>query len=519
MSKLLQELADVADVFNVSEVKFGLLNPEALKRASVCHVTVPETYEGSEPKENGLFDPRMGVIERGRICPTDEYDHTICPGYFGHIELPLPVYWSQHIDTIVKLLRCVCIRCGNILIDKSNPVVMKELKKKNGANAFKWVSDNCSKQTNKKCVYNGGCNAAQPNTYRKIINDKNKEDLIQIEAEYSADAFKDATEKKMKFVFTVDHVLDIFKRITPEDCELLGFDNHDARPEWMICTVIPVAPPAVRPSVRQDNNQRAEDDLTSKYANIIKAVKFLKKELEKASRRDAEGEGSSSRQINSYRANIQYHVATLVDNESKNIPPDNRRSGQPLKMLRQRIKGKEGRIRNNIMGKRVDFSGRTVVGVDPNISIDQYGVPEKIAMNLTVPETVTKYNMTKLYKLVRNGPSVHPGARQITKMNYDENGIAHPEHIYLKYIDRQSVILEEGDVVERHLMDGDWGQFNRQPSLHRMSMMAHKVKVMPGKTFRLNVYVTAPYNADFDKPLSKTRSLKRVILLSIKFHK
>jgi DNA-directed RNA polymerase beta' subunit len=500
MSKLLQELSDVSNIANITEVKFGLLNPEALKKASVCHVTIPETYDGNEPKENGLFDPRMGVLERGRICPTDDYDHTICPGYFGHIELPLPVYWIQHMDTIIKLLRCVCIRCANLLIDKSNPIIMKELKKKNGANAFKYVADLCTKQSSKKCVYNGGCNAVQPTIYRKVMGDKYKNDnIIQIDAEYSSDAFKDANEKKLKFMLPVEHVLNIFKKITNEDAELLGFDVVDSRPEWMICTVVPVAPPAVRPSVRQDNNQRAEDDLTSKIAEIVKNVNLLKKELEKALKKDSDVEKeSSARQINLVHNMIQYHVATMVDNEIKNIPVSSRRSGQPLKMIRQRLKGKEGRIRSNIMGKRVDFSGRTVVGVDPSISIDEYGVPMKIAMNLTVPEIVTKYNKDKLYRLVRNGPLVHPGAKQITKMNYDENGIAHPEHIYLKYIDRNSVVLEDGDVIDRHLMDGDWGQFNRQPSLHRMSMMAHKVKVMPGKTFRLNVYCTAPYNADFD---------------------
>lgn len=500
MSKLLQELSDVSNIANITEVKFGLLNPEALKKASVCHVTIPETYDGNEPKENGLFDPRMGVLERGRICPTDDYDHTICPGYFGHIELPLPVYWIQHMDTIIKLLRCVCIRCANLLVDKSNPIIMKELKKKNGANAFKYIADLCTKQSSKKCIYNGGCNAVQPTIYRKVMGDKYKNDnIIQIDAEYSSDAFKDANEKKLKFMLPVEHVLNIFKKITNEDAELLGFDVLDSRPEWMICTVVPVAPPAVRPSVRQDNNQRAEDDLTSKIAEIVKNVNLLKKELEKALKKDSDVEKeSSARQINLVHNMIQYHVATMVDNEIKNIPVSSRRSGQPLKMIRQRLKGKEGRIRSNIMGKRVDFSGRTVVGVDPSISIDEYGVPMKIAMNLTIPEIVTKYNKEKLYRLVRTGPLVHPGAKQITKMNYDENGIAHPEHIYLKYIDRNSVVLEDGDVVDRHLMDGDWGQFNRQPSLHRMSMMAHKVKVMPGKTFRLNVYCTAPYNADFD---------------------
>ena len=503
MSKLLQELADVSDVYDISEVKFGLLNPEALKKASVCHVIVPETYEGSEPKENGLFDTRMGVIERGRICPTDEYDHTITPGYFGHIELPLPVYWVQHMDTISKLLRCVCIRCANVLFDKSNPAIMKELKKRNGAAAFKWVSDLCSKTSSKKCAFNGGCNAIQPHIYRKIIAEKMKTNdvisTVHIEAEYNTDAFKDASEKKMKFVLPVEHILNILKRITNENAVLLGFDPVDARPEWMICTVVPVSPPAVRPSVRQDNNQRAEDDLTSKFADIVKSTITLKREIEKSLKKNSDAEReASNRLIEGARALVQYHIATLVDNESKNIPVSTRRSGQPLKMIRQRIRSKDGRIRSNIMGKRVDFSGRTVVDVDPNISIDEYGVPEKIAMNLTIPETVTKYNKTRLYKYVRNGPHVHPGARQIIKMNYDENGIAHQENIFLQHIDRESIILEEGDVVDRHLIDGDIGLFNRQPSLHRMSMMAHKVKVMPGKTFRLNVYVTPAYNADFD---------------------
>jgi len=503
MSKLLQELADVSDVYDISEVKFGLLNPEALKKASVCHVIVPETYEGSEPKENGLFDTRMGVIERGRICPTDEYDHTITPGYFGHIELPLPVYWVQHMDTIAKLLRCVCIRCANVLFDKSNPVVMKEIKKRNGAAAFKWVSDLCSKTSSKKCAFNGGCNAIQPHIYRKVIAEKMKTNdvisTVHIEAEYNTDAFKDASEKKMKFVLPVEHILNIFKRITNENAVLLGFDPVDARPEWMICTVVPVSPPAVRPSVRQDNNQRAEDDLTSKFADIVKSTITLKREIEKSLKKNSDAEReASNRLIEGARALVQYHIATLVDNESKNIPVSTRRSGQPLKMIRQRIRSKDGRIRSNIMGKRVDFSGRTVVDVDPNISIDEYGVPEKIAMNLTIPETVTRYNKTRLYKYVRNGPHVHPGARQIIKMNYDENGIAHQENIFLQHIDRESIVLEDGDIVDRHLIDGDIGLFNRQPSLHRMSMMAHKVKVMPGKTFRLNVYVTPAYNADFD---------------------
>ena len=143
------------------------------------------------------------------------------------------------------------------------------------------------------------------------------------------------------------------------------------------------------------------------------------------------------------------------------------------------------------MGKRVDFSARTVITPDPNIKIDQLGVPYKIAMNLTFPDIVNKYNIHKLTECVRNGPNKYPGAKSI-KLKSNGNTIS------LQYVDRNSIQLEYGDIVHRHLKDDDTVLFNRQPSLHKMSMMAHRVKVMKYNTFRLNVSVTKPYNADFD---------------------
>jgi DNA-directed RNA polymerase II subunit RPB1 len=143
------------------------------------------------------------------------------------------------------------------------------------------------------------------------------------------------------------------------------------------------------------------------------------------------------------------------------------------------------------MGKRVDFSARTVITGDPNLSIDEVGVPLAIAKNLTFPEIVTPYNLGKLQELVANGPNVHPGARYV----YRENG----ERIDLRFKNRGGDIpLQYGWRVERHLVDGDIVIFNRQPSLHKMSMMGHRVRVMPYHTFRLNLAVTTPYNADFD---------------------
>jgi DNA-directed RNA polymerase II subunit RPB1 len=144
------------------------------------------------------------------------------------------------------------------------------------------------------------------------------------------------------------------------------------------------------------------------------------------------------------------------------------------------------------MGKRVDGSARSVITPDPYLSIDQLGVPRKIAMNLTYPELVTKYNLAQMTQLVRNGPSVYPGAKHYKKKSDHHQ-------IHLSFVkDREAIQLQPGDIVYRHLMDNDWVLFNRQPSLHKMSMMAFQIKVMDHKTFRFSPNVCAPFNGDFD---------------------
>jgi DNA-directed RNA polymerase beta' subunit len=248
----------------------------------------------------------------------------------------------------------------------------------------------------------------------------------------------------------------------------------------MMCSVLPIPPPQVRPSVTQDNNQRAEDDLTSKLIDIIKANNMLKKKI---------AEDPKKRAIDEWTNLLQYHVATLVDNDIPGISPAAQRSGRLLKSLQQRLGSKEGRIRSNLQGKRVEFSARSVITPDPNISVKELGVPMKIAMNLTFPEKVTPFNIGKLYKLIQNGPDTYPGAKTIVRADGGRT-------ISLKHVNTKTLELFEGDVVNRHLMDGDVVLFNRQPSLHRMSMMAHIAKILPYNTFRLNVFVTAPYNAD-----------------------
>ena len=151
----------------------------------------------------------------------------------------------------------------------------------------------------------------------------------------------------------------------------------------------------------------------------------------------------------------------------------------------------QGRFRGNLSGKRVDFSARTVISPDPNLRVDQVGVPEHVAKIMTYPERVNRYNLQRLQALVVNGPDVHPGANMIRTSQRTHT---------LMYGDRtkSAAALQIGDVVERHMVDDDIVLFNRQPSLHKMSIMAHRVKVMPWRTFRFNECACTPYNADFD---------------------
>lgn len=158
---------------------------------------------------------------------------------------------------------------------------------------------------------------------------------------------------------------------------------------------------------------------------------------------------------------------------------------KPIRGFCQRLKGKQGRFRGNLSGKRVDFSGRTVISPDPNLRIDEVAVPERVAKILTYPERVTAHNIDMLKKAIRNGCDVHPGANYVTA---GSNGFKK----YLKFGNRAAIAdgLRIGDIVERHVIDGDIVLFNRQPSLHKLSIMCHRVRRQHSLSFYYAEYVT-----------------------------
>ncbi|PLW18081.1 hypothetical protein PCANC_01801 [Puccinia coronata f. sp. avenae] len=487
----------------VRTIQFGIMSPDEIKGFSVAKIEHPETYEegGIHPKVGGLSDPRMGTIDRNMKCQTCGEDMSTCPGHFAHIELARAVYHVGFLNRVKKILECVCIQCAKLKADVATDPALELIARrvKDPKKRFNAVHQLCRGKNiceadpgddkpenpdepvpeDELPKRHGGCGHAQPQIrkeglkmflqYTKRKGDEDEDGVGTLAG----------TERKP---LPASEAQAILRRISDEDLNILGLHADEARPEWMILTVLPIPPPPVRPSIAMDGGAtRGEDDLTYKLAEVIKANQAVRK---------FESEGAPAHVITEFETLLQWHIATYMDNDLPGQPQALQKSGRPIKSLRARLKGKEGRLRGNLMGKRVDFSARTVITGDPNLQLDQVGVPYSIARNLTYPERVTPYNISYLQELVQNGPTEYPGARYVVRDTGDR--------IDLRYNKRADTFLQYGWIVERHLKDGDYVLFNRQPSLHKMSMMSHRIKLMPYSTFRLNLSVTPPYNADFD---------------------
>ena len=453
----------------IEKIRFGLMSPETIRKLSVAKIMTADTYDDEGyPIERGLMDPRLGVIDPGLKCRTCGQKFGKCSGHFGHIELARPVIHIGFVKDIYMFLKSTCRECGRILLsDKELEAFRKKIGEAKDVNADKEIiiKDLVKEATKKKTsTVNNTC------PHCGAVQKK-----VKLERPTT---FMEENDK-----LTPSDIREWLEKISDDDMRLLGWDPDAARIEWTVLTVLPVAPVTVRPSITLESGIRSEDDLTHKLVDIIRINQRLRENI------DA---GAPHLIVEDLWELLQYHVTTYLDNEVAGIPPARHRSGRILKTLTQRLKGKEGRFRHNLSGKRVDFSSRTVISPDPYISINEIGVPVQIAKELTVPEKVTEQNIEELRKLILNGPNKHPGANYVIRRDGRKKRVTDE----IKEILAEE--LEVGFIVERHLRDGDIVLFNRQPSLHRLSIMAHRVKVMPYKTFRLNLCVCPPYGADFD---------------------
>jgi len=609
----------------IESILFTLMDPNEIRKMSSVEVKTADTYkDDGHAYKQGLMDPKMGVIDPGIRCETCGNKHEECPSHFGHIALELPVMHIGFTNLIKTCLKATCNSCSKILLldapethpldpekseqdyyrDRVNDIILKhgvggrEFKK-----IIKDIENVCSGAKRAICMH---CGSEQG----KILLDK-------------PTTFKEKKADKGEHKLNARDIREWLEKIPDEHLIFLGMEKSASRPEWTIMKVLPVPPITVRPSITLESGDRSEDDLTHKLVDVLRINQRL---------RENRDSGAPQLIVEDLWELLQYHCTTYFDNQTSGIPPARHRSGRPLKTLSQRLKGKEGRFRSNLSGKRVNFCARTVISPDPNLGINEVGVPVSTAMELTVPIRVTSRNREQLRQMILRGPDIHPGVNYIirgdryrvritdrTKFIWagfrclnpechsgsdeepyagyrpdlnqvlpapnflpglalrkqkrrdpitdelldewdvdlentlsnlkgedsngnslskdDPNAIIHnrwrwevenpdeylPEHLEVRcphcgspevedehgnvyptdVEDRLSTYDRDGNpkpgvVVERHLIDSDVAIFNRQPSLHRMSMLVHEIRVMPGKTFRFNLADCTPYNADFD---------------------
>jgi len=609
----------------IESILFTLMDPNEIRKMSSVEVKTADTYkDDGHAYKQGLMDPKMGVIDPGIRCETCGNKHEECPSHFGHIALELPVMHIGFTNLIKTCLKATCNSCSKILLldapethpldpekseqdyyrDRVNDIILKhgvggrEFKK-----IIKDIENVCSGAKRAICMH---CGSEQG----KILLDK-------------PTTFKEKKADKGEHKLNARDIREWLEKIPDEHLIFLGMEKTASRPEWTIMKVLPVPPITVRPSITLESGDRSEDDLTHKLVDVLRINQRL---------RENRDSGAPQLIVEDLWELLQYHCTTYFDNQTSGIPPARHRSGRPLKTLSQRLKGKEGRFRSNLSGKRVNFCARTVISPDPNLGINEVGVPVSTAMELTVPIRVTSRNREQLRQMILRGPDIHPGVNYIIRgdryrvritdrtkfiwagfrclnpechsgsdeepyagyrpdlnqvlpapnflpglvlrkqmrrdpitdelleewdvdldntlsnlkgedsngkslANDDPNAIIHnrwrwevenpdeylPEHLEVRcphcgspevedehgnifptdVEDRLSTYDRDGNpkpgvVVERHLIDSDVAIFNRQPSLHRMSMLVHEIRVMPGKTFRFNLADCTPYNADFD---------------------
>uniref|UniRef100_A0A8C1VDU1 DNA-directed RNA polymerase subunit n=1 Tax=Cyprinus carpio TaxID=7962 RepID=A0A8C1VDU1_CYPCA len=462
----------------ISHICFGMKSAEQMRQQAHIQVVSKNLYSqdtSHTPLQYGVLDHRMGTSEKDRPCETCGKNLADCLGHYGYLDLELPCFHVGYFKAIIGILQMICKTCSHILLTKEEKLQFLDYLRRPGLAYLqkrglkKKISDKCRKKTT--CVH---CNAFNGPVKKcgllKIIHEKYKTTKKVVDPMVSdfLQSFDIAIEhnKEVESLLTRAQenlnplvALNLFRRIPNEDVPLLLMNPESGKPADLILTRLLVPPLCIRPSVVSDlKSGTNEDDLTMKLTEIIFLNDVIKKHRMT---------GAKTQMIMEDWDFLQLQCALYINSELSGIPLNM----APKKWTRgfvQRLKGKQGRFRGNLSGKRVDFSGRTVISPDPNLRIDEVAVPVHVAKILTYPEKVNKANIELMRKLVRNGPDLHPGANFIQQRHMQMKR-------FLKYGNREKMAqeLKYGDVVERHMFDGDIVLFNRQPSLHKLSIMAH----------------------------------------------
>jgi DNA-directed RNA polymerase beta' subunit len=560
----------------IKNIQFEIFSSDEILKHSVALIN-----ESKLSGEGSIYDSRMGVIQNYNKCVTCKGTNKECPGHFGHIELTYPILHPLFTNQILLYLNLFCSNCNKLCCNKEEYDKTLLSKYKNYTRTQK-LSEYI-KNTLKKCSYCGHKGYYYIHDENNIYNEKEEK----------------ISTRQIKY---------IFDNISNKDMKMIGCCQK-IHPSNLIISVLPVLPLCARPFVETPNGI-CDDDLTNKYVEIIKINNKLKLKQDKINIELKQNSLNSSydteKEFMESLKHLEFHIKTLMDNSKGKARQIN---GRPIKCFRERLNGKNGLFRNNLSGKRVDFSARTVIGPDITLKANEIAIPTCFSKKLTFPERVCSFNFdyldnliqqnkvnyvirdngSKIYDIniykkpkifyikkgfflqkgdivIRNNKKIDPEKyKQIKGLDVqlentdsvvrngkllknikiddeniplnlynedrilrngiilnpnDDDFIYNDNDILIRIIDGKKEYLpivisperyfqlKEGDIVERHLKDGDLVLFGRQPTLHKGSMIARNVKIInentnvnnrqPVKTIRMNLAATKTYNADFD---------------------
>lgn len=525
----------------IKGVKFRMLRSDEVRSLSAVQV--------HESRHTGVMthlappfsvmDAHMGSPDP-RKYPCATCGKTVeCHGHMGSIQLPFPIYHPSYFPFVLTLLRCCCYFCCHmswprtddrlVRLDVKSPVGVEHSRRDRYLVFAKKFAK--SKKGLKVCVH---CGMPQP----VYVDVKSTMGLTAFfkpgDFTYVKKFFTDAEEdgglgeaevdpivlQEMRAPFNSARARYILKGIPPEDLEYMGVGPSA---ESFIPDVLPVLPIPMRQSNLSRNGSRAAEhhDLTIKYALISRKADALFDAIEGSTRRKGGGGGGGSKKsagalaihaeqdaarhaygpddmtrlLGKSEALAQEHqiiqdsYAVLVDNSTTG-PHETLHSGKPVNSIREIMMGKGGMLRRYVESKRCNFSGRATISGDPTLRVYEVGIPRSMAVKVTVPERITRYNLAKLRRCVKLGPGVMGGASHVETADGNEWSL---EHQFPTEEERLSIKLRVGWVVHRHLQDGDAVLPNRAPTLHTPSIMGHLAKVVDGYTVRINLSATTPY--------------------------